>query len=315
MAIERVERLTDLVAFLLETRHGATLAEIAVEVPGYPATDEARRQAFERDKRVLRDEGIPLKEDKGLYRIPPEEYYLPDLGLTPEEQVALRVAVTAVRVGGEAAGSALDKLTLGLTESLDGGAAIVADLDEHPVLPTLHAALRQRAPVTFTYRGRERTVEPSLVWFRQGNWYLTAHDQYRKAERNFRVDRITGDITVGEPDSYELPSRPARRSGTPMARQPWLLPGGERTMAVVLVDPVLAAKAAAEAGHEADVRSHEDGNVTITMPVTHRDGFMTWLMGLLDHGELLHPMELREEVIARLEAIVAAAPARAEGEA
>ena len=41
---------------------------------------------------------------------------------------------------------------------------------------------------------------------------------------------------------------------------------------------------------------------------THRGAFLTWLMGLLDHAELLHPAELREEVIARLEAIAATAP-------
>ena len=308
MAIERFERLTDLVAFLLDTREPATLFAIASAVPGYPEGDEACRQAFERDKRVLRDEGIPIREDKGRYRIPPEEYYLPDLGLTSDEQLALRVAVTAVRVGGDAAGSALDKLTLGVTEGPLAGAAIVADLDEHPVLPTLHAALRQRSAATFTYRGEERTVEPSLVWFREGNWYLAAFDRLRGAERNFRVDRITGDITLGEPGEIEPAPRPTTNRGLPIPRQPWLIPGGDRTIAVVLVDEVLSGKAIAEAGHEADIRRHDDGTVTLTLPVTHRDAFRSWLLGLLDHAQLLHPAEMRDELVEWLEAIAAGGP-------
>ena len=57
---DRLERLTDLVLVLLHARRPLTLEEIAQEVPGYPEGHEARRQAFERDKRLLREEGIPV---------------------------------------------------------------------------------------------------------------------------------------------------------------------------------------------------------------------------------------------------------------
>jgi predicted DNA-binding transcriptional regulator YafY len=299
---ERFERLTDLVTFLLETNDGATLHDIAEEVPGYPPGDVARRQAFERDKAILREENIPLREEKGRYRIPPEEYYLPDLELSEEEQAALRIALTAVRVGGDAGGSALHKLTLAVSGGTDGGASLVATLDEHPALPTIHSALRRRAPVTFTYNGAERTVEPQLVWFREGNWYLAGYDRLRDADRTYRIDRIDGDVTVGEAGTAERRTVPG---STPMARQPWLLPVDEPIVAVVRVDPVLAGKAVAEAGADAHVDHGDDGSVTITMPVTHRGAFRSWLLGFLDRAELVSPPELRGELVAWLEALAA----------
>ena len=58
--LDRLERVTDLVLVLLNTPRPLTLDAIANQVPGYPAEHAARRQAFERDKRLLRDEGIPV---------------------------------------------------------------------------------------------------------------------------------------------------------------------------------------------------------------------------------------------------------------
>jgi predicted DNA-binding transcriptional regulator YafY len=86
-----LERLTNLVALLLETRRPLTLDEITNELRGqYAPQDPARRTAFERDKRQLRDEGVPLEqtvlsgEQAGAtgYWIDKSRYALPDLGLT-----------------------------------------------------------------------------------------------------------------------------------------------------------------------------------------------------------------------------------------
>lgn len=99
---DRLERLTDLVLVLVNAARPLTLDAIANEVPGYPEDGEARRQAFERDKRLLRDEGIPVLtepvegEAQFGYRIDPAHFYLPDLDLEPDEQAALHLAVAGV---------------------------------------------------------------------------------------------------------------------------------------------------------------------------------------------------------------------------
>ena len=84
---DRLERMTNLVLVLLETQRPLSLREIASTVVGYPEGKEASRQAFERDKRALRDLGIPISveplagEEQLGYRIRPEDYYLPELRL------------------------------------------------------------------------------------------------------------------------------------------------------------------------------------------------------------------------------------------
>ena len=53
---DRAERLTNLLALLLETRRPLTLHEIASELEGqYPDAGQARRAAFEREGGVARD--------------------------------------------------------------------------------------------------------------------------------------------------------------------------------------------------------------------------------------------------------------------
>ncbi len=300
MPEDRFERLANLVTYLLDAgergRGGTTYADIVAAIPGYPDGDEARRRAFERDKKLLRDEDIPLVEDEGRYWIPPEEYYLPDLELSDEEQLALQLAVAAVPVAGDEGGAALQKLTLagGRLDPFDAAATPLAELDEHPLLPELHGAIRRRATVTFTHRGAERTVEPARLFFRDGNWYLLGFDRLRTAERNFRVDRIEGAVVVGAAGSFE---RAATEAGT-MPKEPWLFGAAddEREQAVLRIDAVFAAKAVAEAGPSATAVRHDDGSVTLTMPIVQRAPFREWVLGMLDHAKVLGPPAVRDDV-------------------
>lgn len=314
MPEDRFERLANLVTYLLSAGErgnpGATYADIVSSIPGYPDGSETRRRAFERDKRLLRDEDIPLVETDGRYCIPPDEYYLPELGLTESEQLALRLAVAAVPLGGGAGGSALQKLTLGsdlgdgAQHPLSGGA--LADLDAHPLLPLLHSAIRRRATVTFTH-GTSRSVEPAMLFFREGHWYLNGFDRLRQAERNFRVDRIEeqpgDDVVVGPGGEFE--TRVGGSSAPAMPKQPWLLgdSDGEPASAVVRVDAVLAAKAMADAGPSATVERLDDGSVVLTLSVVHAGALRSWVLGMVDHAEILRPQELRDDLAGWLRAM------------
>src|SRR5262245_1690103 len=112
----RVERVLNLLALLLDTRVPLTREEIVREVGGYPPQPSANRRAFERDKEVLRGMGVPITTDTlgdagdVGYRVRPDDYYLPDLGLTVDETAALRVAVNAISLGNRSGEGALMKL-------------------------------------------------------------------------------------------------------------------------------------------------------------------------------------------------------------
>ena len=61
---DQLERTTNLLALLLETRVPLTLEEIVNQLgEQYPAGHAARRGAFERDKSLLRDIGVPIETE------------------------------------------------------------------------------------------------------------------------------------------------------------------------------------------------------------------------------------------------------------
>ena len=103
-----IERLLNLLAFLLTTRRPVTADEIRNQVAGYGgSSDEAFHRMFERDKDLLRRIGIPIELTDGNgwgleqgYLIDPDAYRLPDPGLTDEERAALALATRVVRLGG-----------------------------------------------------------------------------------------------------------------------------------------------------------------------------------------------------------------------
>ena len=158
---DRLERMTNLVLVLLETPRPLSLREIASTVLGYPEGKEASRQAFERDKRALRELGIPITvmplagEEQLGYRIRHEDYYLPELRLEPAEQQALSFAVAAVQLGGAAGRDAVAKLGAS-GEVPEPGLPPIAVLPSLPALGLLYEAVRDRALVSFGYRGRRR---------------------------------------------------------------------------------------------------------------------------------------------------------------
>jgi proteasome accessory factor B len=293
----RVERMLNLLACLLDTRRPLTRDELVGQVAGYPPEAVAYRRAFERDKETLRAMGVPLVVDtlpsgEQGYRVPPDEYFLPDLDLTAEETAALHVAVSAVLLGDESGHGALMKL---------GGAAgapttPIGTLPLEPALPVLFEAYRRRATVSFEYRGESRTVEPWGLSARRGHWYLVGHDRGRDAMRTFRADRLGDDLSVGAPDAFEVPE--GFSPDTSLDAEPWQY--GE--------DPPVTARLLVDAGHGAEVvergdrvvEERADGSVVVEFVVVNRPPFRSFVLGLLDHAEILEPPELRDDLLAWL---------------
>jgi proteasome accessory factor B len=311
--VDRLERLTDLVLVLLRDSRPKSLREIASEVPGYPRREgEARRQAFERDKRTLRDGGINVSavsidgpEQVG-YVIRPEDYYLPDLDLTPDEQAALNLAVAGVHLGDPSGRDALWRL--GLPAS--AGARPVAELPSLPALPVLHGALRSRSVVAFAYRTERRRVAPAILRFHGGWWYLVGYDLDRGAPRTFRVDRMDGEVVVDEPGTAELPD--GFDPDAALHDVPWQIGDGSAVSASVRVDATLAPLVIDEVGESAVAHRHDDGSVEVRLEVTNPAALRSWVLELGHHAEVLGPDELRAEIIQWLEAVAdpAAASAR-----
>jgi predicted DNA-binding transcriptional regulator YafY len=304
----KLERLLNLTAALLETPRPLTAEQIAARIFGYPEEKSAFRRAFERDKDALREMGIPIvmAEITGVdppqmgYRIPKDQYYLRDPGLEADELAALHLAASAVRLEGVEGTPGLWKL--GGVPALQTKAATPATMAAIPVddrLVTLFGAVGERRPVTFTYRDESRTVDPYRLDFHRGRWYVTGFDHGRADERVFRLDRIAGDVEAGATGSFEPPS-----VAVPGGRaEPWQLGEGEPVHAQVLIEAEQAPIAIGIVGPDGVTEQRPDGSIVIELPVTNPEGFRAFVLGFLEHAEVLGPEELRADLVEWLRAI------------
>lgn len=301
--MEKLERQLSLLAALLHTSRPLAASEIQQRVEGYPNDKVAFRRAFERDKEDLRRLGIPVQMESipvagGLvdgYRVLRGKYYLHDLGLEREEVIALGMAQRLIRLEGADAADALWKLG-GQTSREE--AQVLGAIEIGPIVSKLYEAITDEALVSFEYRHETRTVEGWRLIFRRGHWYLEGHDQARRAKRSFRLDRIQGDVRVGEPNSFAH-----QRRLDPLGRQPWEFEdaSGVEFTARVSIDSSQAMRVRSELGDEAVVADRPDGSVEIELAVSNRKGFRTFVLSFLDAAEVLSPPEARALVVEWLE--------------
>lgn len=308
--MNKLERLLNLTAVLLATPRPLTAEELRERVEGYPPPGTAFHRAFERDKEDLRVLGIPLRVERAPatsppvdgYRIDPDEYYLADPGLEPDELAALHLASLTVRMDGLGEQEALWKLG-GI---VDTGALVVdqsvASLPTDPALVPIFQAIVDRRQITFRYRDERRTVDPWRLDYHRGRWYLTGYDHLRADQRNYRLDRIEGAVEVGSAPAVHPESRPRQADGP---APPWELGADRPITARVRVDADQLATARRQLGDAVTETAGADGSVVFDVPVVNFDAFRTFLFGFLHRAELLEPPEWRADVISWLEAIEA----------
>lgn len=298
-----IERVLNVLIYLLESPRPVTANDIRQTVPGYSSeSDEAFHRMFERDKDVLRGLGIPLElvaldawEVDFGYSVDPEKYAIADPGLSNEEKAALSLAARMVRLGGSFAG--LDGLhKLGGIERGSGFEAFGADLgDGADTLGKLFEAVAQRSSITFTYRDNERSLNPYGVAYRRGHWYLMGAKG--DEERVYRVDRIT-ELTLGAAGAFNRPKDFSPRDL--LHAQPWEAGVDEEVEATVRFDPDVAWWASRTLGVD-----HEEGPLDASIPVTNQDAFIGWILSFGPNAEVLAPADLRQAILERVEACLA----------
>jgi len=312
---DRVERLTNLLALLLETSEPLAFRNIRRELDGqYPDGDRAARQSFERDKAALRSIGVPIDSEvvggadagQTRYRIDRGAYELIGLELDSNEVRALQVAVATVR--SDAGQHAVWKL---------GGAVVgerppvSAVLPERPELPIVRSAITVRSTVYFDYpMGAEpeadtsrRRIDPWGVLLRGGFWYVVGFDRDRGAKRTFRLDRIVGEIEVGEPGAFDWPEDFDVRSAFPADPKQIGHAAHDAVEAVVRIDALRAPAIVRELGDDRVVLRNADGSVDVQVPASNLGAFRSWVLGLTVHAEVISPPEVRRHIVEWLDQV------------
>jgi proteasome accessory factor B len=223
MSRRKTERLLGLVVCLLSARRYLTADQIRDAVPGYPASFEAFKRMFERDKDELRELGIPLEmgmnhgDEESGYRISRQAYELPDIRLEPDEAAILNLAARVwhrAELAGAAQGALLKLRAAGIDAEDITQPGIEPRLQTpEPAFRPLYEAVRDRRPVSFSYlaAGRStsqvRHLEPWGVVNGRGRWYVVGQDTDRQDQRVFRLSRIDGPVSfTGPPGAVTVPT-------------------------------------------------------------------------------------------------------------
>ncbi|MYT05339.1 MULTISPECIES: YafY family protein [Streptomyces] len=307
----RAARLIRMV-LLLQSRPSMTAAELAREL-------EVSERTVSRDAQALSEAGVPVYADRGRaggYRlIGGYRTRLTGLARSEAEALFLSGVPGALREMGleDAASAARLKVSAALLPSLRDASRTSAQrfhLDapgwftepkSPESLPAVADAVWDDRRVTARYCGREgeveRELEPYGLVLKAGVWYLCARVQDGGSFRVYRLDRFTA-VTAGEDrferdEGFDLPGFWAERAeqfarSILRAEVVVRLSGDGVRRLPYVVDPASAreALAAAEA-------AHEDGWLTVTLPVESEQVAHTQLAGLGPEVEVLAPESLR----------------------
>lgn len=305
MAIKtpQAERMINLLALLVQRTQPLTLRQIRNELGAqYPPGDVAARAAFERDKKELREMGIPIEmvtlggdtAGEGAYKVDRRSFELSDLGLTEAELEALQLAAATVRIGANHGEAALWKL--GGERALNKPLTSVnIELDDD-LMPVLAAGIVERRILRFVYNGENRSVHPYGLLSRGGYWYIIGFDDLRSDRRVFRVDRIEGAITKDEPKSFKRPADFDLSKAVPTEQELLRDGDGLNKTAIVLVDASLAGRVLAEFGEASVAKKRADGSIEFTIPCANMTAFRVWLFAMVERAEVLSPLEIRLQV-------------------
>ncbi|HUE97332.1 MAG TPA: WYL domain-containing protein [Longimicrobiaceae bacterium] len=337
----KLQRWLDLIAFLVERRYPVSAEQIMDALTAYvgphdsddPRAHESSRKMFERDKKELREMGIPIEtvpytvegEASEGYRLSKDDFYLPFLELLDRagegdrprgaQHLILRDADAAdaglalSRLAGmpamplaREASHALRKLSFNLHCPASTGELWV----EHPdaarvrdLLVALAEAVARRKRVRFRYHGiyrgeaTDRDVAGYGLLFLKGNWYLVGHDALREDRRIFRVDRM---------EHLEVNSKSPRESDYDVPAD-FDLAGyrdkdawelGEGAAVEVEVRFRFPRSLWAERnGHGERVRAEPDGVEVRRFEVHQVNPFLRWILTQEGEAQILAPPEMR----------------------
>jgi proteasome accessory factor B len=320
MSKRKTERLLGLVVCLLSTSRYLTADQVRQAVPGYPEQDELFKRMFERDKEDLRDLGVPLEtglnhpfDDDLGYRIRQQAYELPELRLEADEAAVLGLAARVwqrAELAGAAAGALLKLRAAGMDAADEPAPQVIEPRlgTPEPAFGPLWEAVRDRRPVTFSYRAagrsepQRRELEPWGVVNRHGRWYVAGWDRGRDATRVFRLGRIAGAVKFcGPPGSVTVPDGADVRE---LVRDWDSAPAREHTA-------VLRVRSGTGVGlrqHAVSVHADETGPPgwdLVTTRFADVSSFADYAASFGPDAVILDPPDLREAVIARLKGALA----------
>jgi len=318
LAVNRTERLLDLITYLLNASEPVSWQEIKNHFPDDYARgiEESNQRKFERDKAELISLGIPIDYRPGNdlkkegYIIEKEKLFLPEIQFTAKESSLLMLSAGAVLENEsfpyrDQLESSLHKL-ISMQHYIDQAPPELSITyrgdNRAPRSPWVHHiqdALQRNKWIEIVYHAfttgetRRRKVNPYGLVFRKGNWTVIGWDHLRKDIRSFVLTRI-----------HELRVNP-RKPGTPDYRipegfsledyrdlQPWEFESHSSVTVTVQISPHRLPELMPQLR-----TARQISDEVFELRVTNHTGLLSWLLSQKTDVKVLAPEQTQQELL------------------
>lgn len=264
-----------------------------------------------RDIQALCEAGVPIMGAPGQGYMLMDGYFLPPVGFTAGEAVALLVGMDFISQSLEkdysvAAMSAKRKIHAVLPESIQNEARLVSDTmklikhqpdhAEKEALVQIRAAIINRNKISFHYmksiaegdgnRATERTAAPYGLTLFNGNWVVVAYCDLRESIRHFRLSRMAKlhilDETFAYPKGFNL------QQYTPQA---------DRNIEVVLrVNPNIIDKIKEQSHFYLDKVEYHAHDLLVYFKVRQVEELLPHILGWGSQVQVVQPLDFRQKI-------------------
>ncbi len=323
---EKLIRQLSLISYLMAERRPVTAMEIRRDVEGYSAMNEdAFARRFYADRSELEALGIHLRIERPAdgqveqenYSLPPENFYLAPIEFTDSELAALQTALTLL--DGEFAYAeplrlALQQLSWGRArpdkrpEQSSVALGITATAGGHDLsqrLAKIETAIFRRKTITFDYYTIERdkqgsrTVDPFLLLFQGGQFYLVGHAHDRDAIRVFRLSRMSGKVAYATKAEHDF-QRPQDFDPRLYAKRAvWQFGEADQTAKIELNERI-AWQVERNFGHAGTITKPSKTKTVYKTEYAQPRALVSWVLGLGGNAVIAEPGELADEYTERL---------------
>jgi proteasome accessory factor C len=313
----RLARQWQALAAISQSRRGLSISDLM-------ALTGMSKQTVYRDLKILIENGIPLCEESGRYRLLSERE-LPPLGFNALQIASLQLARQQLApLQGTPVVVELDRLLSKLREPLQQTFRFAPPhkLAPNPsIIKTIERAQRYKKRAAIEYRAASRggaattvRIEPLLLNVADGDPYVVAYCVERQQERTYKLTRIIQVTLTEERATYKPKTEPAKAFAHSI--KAW---SGDPQRVRIRLDPSVAWLAREYPLPGQTEVEAEDGSVTVEATVAGLVEARRCILAWGRNAEVLAPKELRkavrDELAAALGRYDGPGPARERGQA
>ncbi|MDO8683194.1 MAG: WYL domain-containing protein [Armatimonadota bacterium] len=295
---------------LLRAKQGVTISELATEL------NRSERTIYRYLADLSYELQVPVYCEDGVYRLAVRNDASGIFNLTPDEALAVHVALTSTAFAASspfesAAQSALRKIESTIRNP--SFEQVKEDAPRHTVAPSVFSkhivddetsslirdALRNKKRLKITYRSQKSAkveilvVEPYGIAFRRHNWYVVAHSAKHGRAIQLKMARILDAEETGE--TFDTPSDFSIKEFYDKSWEVWT--GGEETEVRVRFSKRVAPMIRENHYHPTQLlQDTGDGGVIFSVAVAGIEEIGAWILGYGADAEALAPRELRDRI-------------------